>query len=746
MPLLRPRVGSILLCGCCLQGCIQARESAGQAEVGFQQYYLAIGAQRILNISGLTLTSTEFFPGVGVVNASLAPAVSNNQFRTGDDYLRLKGLPWKGQHWTFTAGDFRIPGQLLAVPFSNIYFPEIAARGGAMEATHGDRTIGFFSGQETISNTPRVILRQQVPQTVMGAYIRQKIGNRWLVGARFMHVATDLVALAKLPNLLAQNRFKTVTSLFLDSLYTIFGPLKLYGEATWSIAQQDVPSSATRNVPVSTLVGPIFDTRLFTFRANYTFENASYFPLLGYYLGDREGPYVEAKFDPFTRLEIYGSAGKYENNVARDPTLPTFQNSSETAGASAQLPAKISLTAQVTLLALASRANAASPWVKAKDRQELVTLARSFGRHTIRIAARDFSDLSPLSSQRQRALEIDDNCRLRHLTLGGGVRVQRLIAGGPRNTMFYRGSAQFSAHRFSAYGNFETGSDLQNKTLFATNTVSTTVLGASMTAGKNWEFQFEAYRNNLITELNPESIFVLQGQGVFIPGTLADLNQWSIYFRAIRRFRWGAVGEVGDVNSYALRRAPLKGSVEGFVMERLADGNQPAEGVSVIIDGRAVVTDADGRFQFPDVPEGTRKVLLALHELPAEFDPGKVIEIEVLVRPDKRSRADLDVIRLGLIEGKVTGPPDVSVEDAVIRMLPGERYTTPDSEGAFYFYNLREGDYEVVLDKKTLPEFAAMEQAERVSVSLKVGQQPEPINFQFEVKPPEKPVRNVLDK
>jgi hypothetical protein len=106
--------------------------------------------------------------------------------------------------------------------------PEIAARGGAMEATHGDRTIGFFSGQETISNTPRVILRQQVPQTVMGAYIRQKIGNRWLMGARFMHVATDLVALAKLPNLLAQNRFKTVTSLSLDSLYTIFGPLKLY--------------------------------------------------------------------------------------------------------------------------------------------------------------------------------------------------------------------------------------------------------------------------------------------------------------------------------------------------------------------------------------------------------------------------------------------------------------------------------------------------------------------------------------
>ena len=242
------------------------------------------------------------------------------------------------------------------------------------------------------------------------------------------------------------------------------------------------------------------------------------------------------------------------------------------------MPAKVSLTAQVTLLDLSSRANDSSPWVADKDRQELLTLARAFGRHTIQVTARDFSDISPLSSQQQTALEIDDNFHLRRLTLGGGVRAQRLVADGPRTTMFYRGSAQFSAHRISVYGNFETGKDLENKTLFATNTVSTTLLGASMTMGKNWQIQFEAYRNSLVTELNPQSIFVLQGQGVFIPGTLAALNQWSIYFRVVRKLKWGAPGAAGDINAYALRQAPLKGSVEGFVME----GDQPAEGVSVI--------------------------------------------------------------------------------------------------------------------------------------------------------------------
>ena len=45
----------------------------------------------------------------------------------------------------------------------------------------------------------------------------------------------------------------------------------------------------------------------------------------------------------------------------------------------------------------------------------------------------------------------------------------------------------------------------------------------------------------------------------------------------------------------------------------------------------------------------------------------------------------------------------------------------------------------------TLPEFAVMDQAERVSVSVKIGRQPEPLNFQFEIRLPQKPVRNVLN-
>jgi hypothetical protein len=661
--------------------------------------------------------------------------------------LRLKGLPWKGQHWTFTAGDFRLPGRLLNVPFSNVFIPEIAGRGGWVEATHGERTFGFFYGAATISNTPRVVLRVIVPQRLGGLYFRQKLGNRLLLGARMMLFSNDLMALRRLSSLVPQSNLKSASTLSLDALYTLAGPLKLYSEATWSSAQQDVPQFATRNVPVSMLAGPMFDTKRLTIRANYVFQSASYFPLLGSFLGDRAGSFGEVTFRPVKPLEVYGSASEYRNNIGNDPTIPSFESSNVSAGMSVSFVGGLSVNAQVTRLDVSTRANDASPWTKSNNQQETATLSKSFVRHNLRFSVRDYNQVSSMSSQQQRSGEISDNFRIGRLTLGAGIRLQRLLDRESRTSLFYRGSAQFSIRHFSAYGNFETGNDLQNKTLFATNTVSSTVFGTSMTLGKNWEFQCEAYRNNLITELNPRSIFVLQGQGVFIPGTLATFNQWSLYFRVSRTFQWGKASALGDLTQYSVAQAPLKGSVEGFVMERLSTGNIPAGGVPVILDqGRTVSTDAEGRFRFVDVPEGAHKIELALRELPADFDPGKNTGSTVVVHPNKLSRADLDVIRLAFIQGKLTGPKNVPVDSIVIRMFPGERYTTPDAEGKFFFYNVHEGEYALAVDEKTLPEFAVMSQPDRISVPVHVGGAPEPVTFGFKINKPEKPIRRVLQK
>jgi hypothetical protein len=507
------------------------------------------------------------------------------------------------------------------------------------------------------------------------------------------------------------------------------------------------PSLGTRNSPLSTLAGPIFETKKFTLRANYTYQNASYFPLLGYYFGDRAGPYAEIKYRPVTQLELYAGASEYQNNVAKDPTLATFKTSSESAGASAQLPGKISVTAQFTMLDLESRTDAASPFLKSADQQKLITITRPFARHNLRVTVRDFQDVSPLGSQRQRSAEFDDDFHIKRLTLGAGIRIQRLIANPSRSSLYYRGSVQFHARRLSLYANYETGNDLQSRTLLSTSTVSTSVAGVSATFGKNWELQAEAYRNNLLTVLNPESIFVLQGQGVFVPGTLTALNQWSVYFRLTRRFHWGQLGAAGDLAGYAARQAPLRGSVEGYVRGSFAEGNYPAEGVTLSIDrGQTAVTDADGHYYFPGVPEGTRTVALAVHELPAEFEVGTNIESALLVLPSKSSHTDFSVVRLVTIQGKLSGPKDVPVDVVVIRMLPGDRYTTPDTDGAFAFYNVRAGAYTLTVDEKTLPEFGVLKGPGSVSVSVKGGGESALVAFAFEIHVPQKPVRKVLDQ
>jgi len=726
----------------------QVQEGGGQAEAGFQQYYLAIGQQRVANISGLTLSYNQFLPDIGLLSASLAPAMSNNQFRTGDDYLRLKGLPWLGQHWTIGIGDFHLPGQLLPVSFTNLYFPQIAGRGASVEVTHGGRTMGFFYGTGTIANTPRVVLRMAVPQTVAGLYLRQKIGSRLVLGARVMHFSNDLAALQSLPYLLTQNsHLKSATTASVDGLYTIAGPLKWYGEATWSMSDLDVAQPARRNVPVSTLAGPLLDTKFLTVRANYTLQNDSYFPLLGYYLGDRRGPFGEATVRPFRGLEIYGSASQYENNVARDPQAPTFRNSSESAGASIQLPARFSLNGQITFLDLATRQDATSPWVPSRDRQRTINLARPIFRQNLLLTVRDFKQDSAIAPQRLRSGEIEDTFHIKRLSMGAGARIQRLISADSRTTVYYHGFAQFHLKRFTAYANIETGNDLQNRTLFATNAVSTTIVGASLTLGKGWELQGEGYRNNLIAELNPQSIFVLQGQGVFIPGALSTLNQWSVYFHVTRRFSWGKAALVSDSTGVIVREAPLKGSVEGFVMERFSGGNRPAEGVVVSLDqGRTMATDSSGHFRFADVPEGMHKVALAIDELLADYDPGTHKETAVSVYPNKPSRTDLDVLRLFSIRGKVIGPPNTPLEGIAIRLAPTQRYTTPDGDGNFSFYNLREGDYTVAVDEKTLPPTAVLEEPRAISVSVGVIRQLQAVVFRFQVPEPEKSVRKIFEK
>jgi uncharacterized membrane protein YgcG len=184
-------------------------------------------------------------------------------------------------------------------------------------------------------------------------------------------------------------------------------------------------------------------------------------------------------------------------------------------------------------------------------------------------------------------------------------------------------------------------------------------------------------------------------------------------------------------------------------MEQFLNGSRPAAGVPVrLAHFRTAVTDASGHYQFSAVPEGPHEVGLDMEQLPTDYEPGPVTTARVSVEPRAIARADFTVVRLTYLTGKVVAPAGVQVENVVIRLAGANRYTTPYQDGSFAFYNLREGEYEVVFDEQTLPDGYLLASPARVRVLASSTNPPAAeIGFELKFKPPqEKPVHEILQE
>ena len=199
---------------------------------------------------------------------------------------------------------------------------------------------------------------------------------------------------------------------------------------------------------------------------------------------------------------------------------------------------------------------------------------------------------------------------------------------------------------------------------------------------------------------------------------------------------------------YAAKAVPLVGTLEGFVHVKALAGATPAAGIPVSLDGnRVATTSPDGRYCFEEVAEGSHEVALSAAQLPADYDPGPASSAHLLVQPRRAARADFEVLPLVSLEGRVTGLAGAPLDGIVIRMVPGSRYTATSDNGYFAFHNLSEGDFEVVLDLKSLPENSEITSPPSVSVVLRLGSPAPPIGFSFASTSKQKPIRKVpLDR
>ena len=706
-------------------------ESGGQAEIVFQGYYLGGNAQVPERIGGVVVNFRDFFPGLGVLSGNLE-GYANGQFQTGDNFLELQGLPWLGRRWAVRGGDFQIPSSLVDFPFHNIFNPEVTARGARIATRHGATEYEFFYGRETLEEGPQVPFRVTAPQTVMGASARYEHG-RVEAGVRYMRFSSTPDDILKSPFLFPSGRdFARVDSLTAQLLYRLARNLRLYGEASGSAADKAAALEGGRREPLSMLGGLAWETPKVTVRANYARQGVLYFPLAGYYAGDRQGPFAEMQYRPWKAVELLGSASHYRNNLEQNPNVATFQSTSTSTGATVRLPGAWTGLAQLSTIRFQEQPAGGGPASDSTNRHLSAGLTRPFRRHTLRFTMHDLKFTANSLPERQRWVEGEDTFRLKRFMLGANVRFQQALGGQSRNTVYVRGIAQFNTRRFTAFANVETGNDLLNQTVFATNTYRTTVAGITAHLDKKWDLQAEAFRNSLNMTLNPESIFVLETGGVGLSNSLSSLDQWSVFIRLKRQLQWGRTLPSGDLDRYVDSQLPLEGAVEGFVFEQRMAGQCAAAEIPVSLDdNRTVTTDGDGRFRFSEVPEGVHRVLLSGTELPADYDRGTTGEETVAVHPRRTTRATLSVVRLTSLAGKVTGSEKAPLEHILIRLLPAGRYTTTREDGGFAFHNLREGDYEAVIDESTLPEGAVLAGAPRVPVVVRLDAPAPEIHFVF---------------
>ena len=446
--------------------CAARGQVRGQADVATQGYYQGGNSQSLTSTSGIAVKFQSLVPGLGFLSGSFEGYGAQDRLQTGENFLELRGAPLLGYRWTGTVGDFHTPISLVELPYNNIYTPEITARGVRVEAAHGDVAYGFFLGDETLAAGPRVPYRIRVPQRVMGATARRKIGRHLSIAARYQQFSSSAQAIADNPYLFPSvNQLTLDRSITLQALYTPVKRLKVYLEGSQPVGEG--------KAVFSSIAAASWESKALTFRVNYVLQGAHYFPLAGYFIGDRKGPFTEVRFHPWKQIDFYASASSYRNNLERDVNANNFASTSTSAGVSLSLPGRFYAGGQVSTVKYSSQLPGQT-LVNSNNRQFTATLSRTLGHHSLHANWRDLYIVLPPQPTRQRAVEFEDTYGRGHLFLGGSVRLQRSTGSEIRNSVYGRGSLQGQFGRLNAFANVEIGNDLANRTVFATNAYSTT--------------------------------------------------------------------------------------------------------------------------------------------------------------------------------------------------------------------------------------------------------------------------------
>ena len=737
-----------------LPSLLSGQTSYGQGQLIFRGSYLARSGQNFTGITGAGFRFNTFLPHVGMLSASLDNYSMRGGLGLGENYLRLSGVAWGKRHWDFGGGDFSVPLASDDYPLTHLWLPHLRLRGFRVATESKNRRYEIFGGSQTIFHGFRVPLRVSTPQQILGASLRQTLSEGWTASLRFLEFSTAPDEFSNpASNLFTSlnRRFTSARSLTAQTTYKPTTKLRLFGEATLSTTKRPLSTSPVTEQPLSLTTGLAWKSERLTARASFARQSTSYLPALGLFLGDRQGPFARIRYRLSKRFSITSSASSYRNNLERNPRYPTFSRRSSSIGATADLPASLHLSAQLTDIDFTSQ----SPYSgnRETDNQQLILSAvQTHGPNRARLSFQNLAfnqRRAHLASHRLRSWEFEDSYRLgRRLTLGAATRFQKSFLAQHstpeyRNSLFFRYFGSASLGRFGAHANFQHGADLINETIFATNAFNVSTAGLSARIAKRWTLRADAMRYRRTTELNPESIFIL-GQTATHPLVTAfpSTGQWTFFFRLSKNLRWGTAPR--DTDNPMDRRVPLSGRIVGYVWNGQQEKRVPVSGITISLNGeQSAITDSKGRYVFQKVPQGARRVDLHIARLPAHYDPAGLIHQFLHVRPTETSRADFHIVSLAWFEGRVKDSEQLTLENVLVRLRPGDRYTTAESDGSFSFHNLPLGEYEASIDPSHLPGEVVILSQPTVPVNLFDRSDAPFVNFELGVRREKKRIRHI---
>jgi SdrD B-like domain len=296
----------------------------------------------------------------------------------------------------------------------------------------------------------------------------------------------------------------------------------------------------------------------------------------------------------------------------------------------------------------------------------------------------------------------------------------------------------------------EWGHDLGASNVFALNRNQNITASLSVPLVAAVELRVEGYWNQISAVVNPESIFVSQAT----QEQLYSINRRSLLVRFVRAFQWGKQPPTGH-GLPGGDRIPY-GLVEGFVFQDvngngLPDpGEPPAPGIFIRLDdGQTARSDANGRFAFSNVIEGSHNVGLDLEVLPASYNSPAATAASVRVQRLAPGRHDFGLIPTGSLSGTVeqalSSGERVGFARAVVTLLPNDFSVYTDTDGRYHFSNLPPGRYWVRLEEASLPEGAVVEAGHSEEQDLRAGEEGSVAPLDFSLRIEEKPVQKIFE-